>query len=54
MSQERFHYKTLEEVKERAEELKVYLPFSSSTDILKTPLKVGKMDHRLIIPSAVM
>ena len=34
MSQERFHYKTLEEVKERAEELKVYLPFSSSTDIL--------------------
>ena len=73
MSQERFHYKTLEEVKERAEELKVYLPFSSSTDILKTPLKwemlhfitvwgsrqwreltLWKMDHRLIIPSAVM
>ena len=24
MSQERFHYKTLEEVKERAEELKVW------------------------------
>ena len=43
MSQERFHYKTLEEVKERAEELKVYLPFSSSTDILKTPLKVGNV-----------
>lgn len=43
MSQERFHYKTLEEVKERAEELKVYLPFSSSTDILKTSLKVGNV-----------
>lgn len=43
MSQERFHYKTLEEVKELAEELKVYLPFSSSTDILKTPLKVGNV-----------
>lgn len=43
MSQETFHYKTLEEVKERAEELKVYLPFSSSTDILKTPLKVGNV-----------
>ena len=43
MSQERFHYKTLEEVKERAEELKVYLPFSSSTDILKTPLIVGNV-----------
>ena len=43
MSQERFHYKTLEEVKERAEELKVYLPFSPSTDILKTPLKVGNV-----------
>lgn len=43
MSQERFHYKTLEEVKGRAEELKVYLPFSSSTDILKTPLKVGNV-----------
>lgn len=43
MSQERFHYKTLEEVKERAEELKVYLLFSSSTDILKTPLKVGNV-----------
>lgn len=43
MSQERFHYKTLEEVKERAEELKVYLPFSSSTDILKIPLKVGNV-----------
>lgn len=43
MSQGRFHYKTLEEVKERAEELKVYLPFSSSTDILKTPLKVGNV-----------
>lgn len=43
MSQERFHYKTLEEVKERAEELKVYLPFSSSTDILKTLLKVGNV-----------
>ena len=43
MSQERFHYKTLEEVKERADELKVYLPFSSSTDILKTPLKVGNV-----------
>ena len=38
MSQERFHYKTLEEVKEREEELKVYLPISSSTDIIKTCL----------------
>lgn len=43
MSQERFHYKTLEEVKERAEELKVYLPFASNTDILKTPLKWGNV-----------
>ena len=40
MSQERFHYQTLEEVKARARKLQVYLPFASNTDILKTPLTV--------------
>ena len=46
MSQEKFHYKTLEEVKKRAEELNVYLPFASTTDILKTPLKAGNITFR--------
>lgn len=46
MSQEKFHYKTLEEVKKRAEELNVYLPFASTTDILKTLLKAGNITFR--------
>ena len=37
---ERFHYKTLEEVKAKAEELGVYLPFAADTHILSTPLRV--------------
>ena len=46
MSQEKFHYKRLEEVKKRAEELNVYLPFASTTDILKTLLKAGNITFR--------
>ena len=40
MSHERFHYKSLEEVKEKEAELGVNLPFAEDTRILSEPLKV--------------
>jgi len=40
MAHERFHYKTLEEVQAKAEELKIRLPFAKDTKILSTPLSV--------------
>lgn len=40
MSHERFHYKSLAEVKEKASELGVSLPFAEDTTILAQPLKV--------------
>jgi len=49
MPQEAFHYKTLDEVKTRAGELDLDLPFAESTAILATPLQFGsvKLANRL-------
>ena len=41
MLHERFHYKTLEELKQRAEELELHLPFAGNTKILSQPLSFG-------------
>lgn len=41
MAHERFHYKTLEQVKEKAKELGVHLPFAADTSALVRPLRVG-------------
>ena len=43
MAHEVFCYKTLEQVKEKAGELEVYLPFSRDTSILAKPLTVGNI-----------
>ena len=40
MQHERFHYKTLEDVKAKAEELGVTLPFAEDTHVLTQPLTV--------------
>ena len=40
MAHEKFHYKTLEEVKEKAAQLGVYLPFAKDTKVLAQPLTV--------------
>ena len=40
MQHERFHYKTLEDVKTKADELGVKLPFAADTHALTEPLKV--------------
>ncbi|MBQ9009898.1 MAG: flavin oxidoreductase/NADH oxidase [Clostridia bacterium] len=41
MGHERFHYRTLEELKTRAAELGVSLPFAGDTGILATPVRFG-------------
>ena len=41
MSHEKFHYKTLEEVRKRAEELGVRLPFAENTGALASPMEAG-------------
>ncbi len=41
MAHERFHYKSLEEIQAKADELGVNLPFAASTQILASPLTVG-------------
>lgn len=43
MSHEKFHYKSLEEVQEKAEELNLILPFANNTKILATPLSVKNL-----------
>ncbi len=40
MVHEKFHYKSLEEIKETAAGVGVGLPFAETTDVLKTPLNV--------------
>ncbi len=40
MAHEKFHYKSLEEVQEKAKELGIMLPFAKDTGILATPLTV--------------
>lgn len=43
MAHEKFHYQSLDEVKAKAEELGLNLPFAKETGILKTPLTAGKV-----------
>lgn len=43
MAHEKFHYKSMEEVLEKAAELGVSLSFAEDTSILKTPLTVGSI-----------
>jgi len=43
MVHERFHYKTLEEIKQKAEELQIHLPFAETTDILKEEVTFGNV-----------
>jgi 2,4-dienoyl-CoA reductase-like NADH-dependent reductase (Old Yellow Enzyme family) len=40
MAHEKFHYKSLEEVKSKAAELNLHLPFSTDTKILAAPIQV--------------
>lgn len=50
MKHERFHYRSLEEVRAKAAELGVTLPFAENTDALKRPLDLGGgilMDSRI-------
>lgn len=42
MAHEKFHYQTLKQIKEKAQELGVHLPFALDTALLATPLTVGK------------
>ena len=41
MKHEKFHYRSLEEVKQKAEELSVKLPFAKDTTVLRTPVTAG-------------
>ena len=41
MEHEKFYYKTLEDVKKRAQELNIHLPFIDNTKILAVPVKAG-------------
>ena len=43
MIHERFHYKTLGELKQRVEELELHLPFARDTKILSQPLSFGRV-----------
>ena len=40
MPHESFHYRSLEELKTRAAELNITLPFAENTEVLKQPLTV--------------
>lgn len=41
MEHEKFHYKTLDDIKKRAQELNIRLPFADDTKILAEPVKAG-------------
>ena len=43
MAHEKFHYRTLNDVLDKAQELNVYLPFAADTHILATPLHIGNI-----------
>lgn len=49
MAHEKFHYKTLEELKAKCTELGITLPFAEDTKVLLTPLKFGSftLNNRL-------
>ena len=41
MAHEKFHYQTLDQLREKAVELGISLPFADSTEILGTPVCFG-------------
>ena len=41
MKHEKFKYKNVEEIKQKAEELRIHIPFAENTKVLKQPLKFG-------------
>lgn len=43
MEHERFHYKTLEELKKQAAQMGLHLPFAADTHLLKEPLQTSKV-----------
>ena len=43
MQHERFHYRTLDELKEKAKELEIQLPLAKDTKILMTPYTFGRV-----------
>ena len=43
MGHERFHYKNLEEIKKRADELQVHIPFSLNTELLTKEVSFGNV-----------
>ena len=43
MPHEKFHYRTLDHLKTRAEELGIRLPFAADTGILQTPVRFGSV-----------
>ena len=46
MAHERFHYKTLEDIKEKAGELGVHLPFAGNTSVLARPVTFDNITLR--------
>lgn len=44
MKHEKFHYKSLDEVKDKCRELGIYISFSNDTSILVTPIKIGPFE----------
>ena len=51
---EKFHYKTLDDIKEKCNELGFTLPFAEDTKILSTPLKVRNIIFNNRLGSAPM
>lgn len=43
MKHEKFNYRSVEEIRAKAKELGVYLPFAENTDVLKTPVSFGNV-----------
>ena len=54
MKHERFHYKSLEEVKAKAAELNVYLPFAEDTHVLKEEVSFGNVTLKNRLGNAPM
>ena len=46
MAHEKFHYKTLEDIKAKAGELGVHLPFAQNTSVLATPVSFDNITLR--------
>ena len=54
MKHERFHYKSLEEVRAKAAELNVYLPFAEDTHVLKGEVSFGNVTLKNRLGNAPM